>query len=167
MAFDFSQLRVLVVDDNDFTQQILSEMLRAMDLDPSNLRFARDGADAFEKLGEHNTDLVFCDINMHPMNGKDFTRLVRIHPSSPNPFIPIIICTGHAEIDHICDARDAGANEILRKPVSADSVYGRLREVVEWPRPFIRSPNYVGPDRRRQDRPFEGPDRRAGIAHIG
>ena len=167
MPFNFSQLRVLVVDDNEFMQRILSEVLRAIDLDPSNLRFAQDGTDALEKLGEHNTDLVFCDINMRPMNGKDFTRLVRTHPRSPNPFIPIIICTGHAEINHIYDARDAGANEILRKPVSAGSIYGRLREVVEWPRPFIRSPTYVGPDRRRQDQPFEGPDRRSGIAHIG
>jgi DNA-binding response OmpR family regulator len=75
--------------------------------------------------------------------------------------VPIIICTGHAEIEHIREARDAGASEILRKPITVRNLYERIRSIVEKPRPFIRSDDYHGPDRRRQDQPFKGPDRRS------
>ena len=106
-------------------------------------------------------DFVISDINMQPMDGKEFTRQVRMAPGSPDPYVPIIICTGHAEIEHICGARDAGANEILRKPITARNVYERIRAIVERPRPFVHSDNYNGPDRRRQNLAFDGLDRRA------
>ena len=42
----------------------------------------------------------------------------------------------------------------------------RIRAVVERPRPFIRTETYHGPDRRRQNLPFNGPDRRDSIPVI-
>ena len=105
-------------------------------------------------------DLIICDINMQPMDGKQFTKHVRMAPESPDPYVPIIICTGHAEIEHIRDARDVGANEILRKPINVHNLYERIRAIIEQPRPFIRSDTYNGPERRRQNLPYQGEERR-------
>ena len=162
MALDFTRLKVLIIDDNDFMRRLLRELLWALDCKPDNIRFAANGRDGLDALREYPTDLIICDINMRPVNGKQFTLRVRTHPKSPDPYVPIIICTAHAEIEHICGARDSGANEILRKPVTAGSVYERIRAVVERPRPFVHCDQYNGPDRRRQDLPFNGPDRRNG-----
>jgi hypothetical protein len=58
-------------------------------------------------------------------------------------------------------ARQAGINEFLLKPVSAQGVLSRLEEVILRPRKFIDSRNYVGPCRRRKEDPaYAGPWRR-------
>jgi two-component system chemotaxis response regulator CheY len=48
------------------------------------------------------------------------------------------------------EARDAGATEILAKPCTPKAIYARLAAIVERPRPFVKSPSYAGPDRRRR-----------------
>lgn len=160
MALDLSRLQFLIVDDNEFMKRLLRELLWAMDCSPDNIRFASNGRDALQVLRDYPIDVVICDINMRPMNGKEFTAYVRTAPASPDPHVPIIVCTGHADLKHICGARDAGANEILSKPITVSSIYERIRAIVEKPRPFVRSDTYYGPDRRRQERPFDGSDRR-------
>lgn len=166
MALDFSRLRLLIIDDNDFMRDLYRQLLKAIGFTAGNLSEATDGLAALEHIRKFPVDVAICDLNMKPMNGKEFTYRVRNDPDSPDPYLPIIVCTGHAEIAHIADARDTGANEILRKPVSAKSLYSRLHAVVECPRPFILSTSYVGPDRRRRDEPFDGPDRRSSIVDI-
>jgi two-component system, chemotaxis family, chemotaxis protein CheY len=160
VPLDFSRLQLLLVDDNDFMRDLYRQLLEAIGFDGTNITEAADGSQALTLLQHRPIDIVICDLNMKPMNGKRFTRYIRMNENTPDPYLPIIVCTGHAELIHIAHARDAGANEILRKPVSAASLYARLQSVIETPRPFILSPNFIGPDRRRQDLPFDGPDRR-------
>lgn len=166
MPLDFSRLDLLVIDDNDFMRRLYRQLLEAIGFNSRNITEARDGEEALHHLHQDHCDVAICDLNMKPMNGKQFTHFIRTSEDSPNPYLPIVVCTGHAELLHIADARDAGANEILRKPVSAASLYARLQAVIECPRPFILSKTFVGPDRRRRNLPFEGPDRRGGIVDI-
>ncbi len=49
--------------------------------------------------------------------------------------------------------RDAGVNEFIAKPVSGDSLYRRIVEIIVNPRPFVRTEDFVGPDRRRRSSP--------------
>ena len=58
------------------------------------------------------------------------------------------------------EARDSGVTEIIAKPVSLRSLYSRIVAVIERPRPFIRTPDYFGPDRRRRQIPIDFEDRR-------
>ena len=166
MPLDFSRLQILVIDDNEFMRQLYRQLLEAIGFDPKHMTEACDGEEALHQLHHAHFDVVVCDLNMQPMNGKQFTHHIRTSEDSPDPYLPIVVCTGHAEMVHIADARDAGANEILRKPVSAASLYARLQAVIESPRPFILSPAFIGPDRRRRDLPFDGPDRRSGTLEI-
>jgi DNA-binding response OmpR family regulator len=77
--------------------------------------------------------------------------------------VPIIMLTGHSEKKRVIAARDAGVTEFLAKPISAKGLYGRILNVVANPRPFIRTKNYFGPDRRRNANPnYSGPERRKG-----
>ncbi len=85
------------------------------------------------------------------------------HPqTSPNPFVPVIMLTGHTHIDHVRQARDAGVNEFLAKPVSVKAIMTRLISVIEHPRPYVRTKAYFGPCRRRRGADeYRGPERRA------
>ena len=83
---------------------------------------AADGERAWAMLREANPDVVVLDWMMEGMSGLDLAIKMRTSPETPNPFVPIIMLTGHTHIDHVRQARDAGVNEFLAKPVSVKSM---------------------------------------------
>ena len=98
---------------------------------------------------------------MEPRDGIEFTKMIRNHDTSPNRYVPIIMLTGHSELSAVEEARDAGVNEFMAKPVSATKLYAKIKRIIEHPRDFVRTGDYFGPDRRRhQDPDYDGPERR-------
>ena len=55
---------------------------------------------------------------------------------------------------------EAGCDEFVVKPVKPGDLYERIVAVMENPKPFVRGEGYVGPDRRGQGGPYNGPERR-------
>jgi CheY-like chemotaxis protein len=154
-----SALRVLLVDDNQHMRSIVSAVLTGVGV--QQVRECWDGADALDTLRQWPADVAIVDFQMAPLDGVEFTRLVRNAEDSPNPFLPIIMLTGHAERARVEEARDAGVTEFVVKPVTARAVLDRLTAVITRPRPFVRTADYFGPDRRRrQDPHYHGPWRR-------
>src|SRR5690606_25691919 len=101
--------------------------------------------------------------NMSPMDGVEFTRLVRNSPDTANPYLPVIMMTGHSERTRVYEARDAGVNELVVKPITAKAILDRIQAVIFRPRPYVKTDGYFGPDRRRTDAPgYRGPRRRKG-----
>ena len=120
---------------------------------------------AFEQVRRQKVDVIFCDWVLNPGSGIDFVLRLRRDPESPNPYLPVIMMSAHADRVRIEQARDAGATEFLVKPITISTVLAKFVEIVERPRPFIRCDRYFGPDRRRrQDPRYKGPDRRQGEA---
>ncbi len=159
VAHNLERLSFLVVDDNRHMRALVRSVLRA--LGARNIAEATDGADAYRRLGTYAPDVVICNWQMSPMDGLEFVRLVRTDTDSPNPFVPVIMLTGHTEAKRVVEARDAGVTEFLAKPISAQQLYSRILAVIERPRPFIHAKSYVGPDRRRrQDPKRKEPERR-------
>jgi len=104
---------------------------------------------------------------MRPVGGVEMTRRIRSGEEAIDPFLPVILVSGHAEIVEIMAARDAGANEYLAKPLSAKILDLRLNAVIKHPRPFVRSDNFFGPDRRRHAKEsFKGGERRSHDPNI-
>lgn len=160
----FELLKVLLVDDNQHMKTLLGEMLRAIGV--REVYAAADGSEALEAMRRREIDIVFTDLNMKPLDGIDFVRLLRNSSDSPNPFAPVIMVTGHSTRERVEAARDVGVNEFLVKPITARSVLDRVQRIVEHPRPFIRTEGYFGPDRRRREDPsYTGPRRRKHEMH--
>ena len=111
---------------------------------------AIDGADALKEMKHFSPDLIICDWNMSPLDGMDFVRMVRTSEDSANPFVPIIMLTGHTETSRVMEARDAGVNEFLAKPISAEELLRKIKSIIRNPRAFIKEKGYFGPDRRRR-----------------
>ena len=76
---------------------------------------------------------------------------IRRDLKSPNPFVPIIIVTSMSDKKNVLTARDLGMTEFLAKPFSQKQIYLGLRIVAEQPRASIKTGNFFGPDRRRQN----------------
>jgi two-component system, chemotaxis family, chemotaxis protein CheY len=152
-------ITVLIVDDNAHMRVIIKELLRAAGV--QEIKEASDPIEAFEFLKTVPVDLLLADLSMPIIDGVEFTQMIRTSSDSPNPFLPIIMVTGHSERSRVNAARDAGVNEFLVKPVTAKSLMDRITAVVNHPRSFVRSPTYFGPDRRRRSDPaYSGPRRR-------
>ncbi len=157
---DFSRVRFLIVDDNEFSRVLVKTMLRAFRA--KNPKEARDGSEAFAILKLGQIDIVLCDYAMKPMSGLEFVRQVRNERASPSPFVPIIMLTAYSSYEEVCATRDSGVNEYLVKPFSVQALADRILSVIDHPRPFVRSADYFGPDRRRHvDPDYAGPFRRA------
>lgn len=157
--YNLSRLNFLIVDDNKHMRALVKSILHALGV--KNVLEAGDGADAFKELRHFPADVIICDWNMSPLDGLDFVRMVRTASDSPNPFVPIIMLTGHTEMNRVMEARDCGVHEFLAKPISAKKLYSRIRSIIENPRPFVRAGLYFGPDRRRKSNPnYNGPERR-------
>lgn len=156
---DISQLSFLIVDDNQHMLSIIRETLRAFGV--SRVYDARDAAEGFEHFRLSPVDILIVDYLMEPLDGLDFIRLIRTAGDSPNRQVPIILLTAYTERFRVASARDAGATEILCKPISANKLYARIQSIITNPRAFIKSPRYTGPDRRRaQSGTYMGPERR-------
>lgn len=156
----FELIKILLVDDNHHMRVLLTEILRAIGV--RHVFEAADGAEALQIMRTHQVDIVMTDLAMQPLDGIDFVRLLRNSPDSPNQLCPVIMITGHSTSRRVGEARDAGVNEFLAKPVTARGVIERIGEIVEHPRPFIRASDYFGPDRRRRTDPtFSGPWQRS------
>lgn len=154
-------LNVLLVDDNPHMRTIASAILQSAGM--KKVKEAGDGSAALQMLREHAIDLAIVDFNMFPLDGVEFTRLVRNSPDSANPYLPIIMMTGHSEKTRVYEARDAGVTEFVVKPITAKAILDRIQAVIFRPRPFVKTEGYFGPDRRRTAAgpTYRGPRRRA------
>lgn len=152
-------LQLMIVDDNRQMRVLLREILRGLGI--RNVLEAGDGIEALEVMRHNPVDLALVDWNMDPLDGIEFVRMLRRAPDSPNPYCLVVMVTGHANRARVAEARDAGVNSFLVKPVTARALADHINAAVKDTRPFVRHPSYAGPDRRRADDPsYRGPRRR-------
>jgi CheY-like chemotaxis protein len=155
----FESLKALIVEDNTHMRSLLRALLNSVGI--KDVSEAIHGQAGMEALRERKIDLVLTDLAMAPMDGLELTRHVRNDENSPNPFVPIIMITGHTERYRVEAARDAGVTEFLAKPIAAHNLFARITEILERPRAFVRCESYFGPDRRRHETEnYTGPWRR-------
>ena len=160
IRIEFNRLRFLVVDDNAHMRQIVRTILYGFG--SREVWEAEDGVAGLETFTKNRPDIVITDWAMPIFNGIEFTQMIR-QPASNNPFVPIIMLTANTERTRVVAARDAGVTEFLAKPTSAKALYSRILNVILHPRPFIKTENYFGPDRRRGvNANYNGPERRKG-----
>ena len=161
LRIDFNSLRFLVVDDNAHMRRILRTLLNGFGA--REVHEAEDGASGMEAFNHLAPDIIITDWAMPVFNGLELTQMIRQPDGNANPYVPIIMMTGHSEKRRVTAARDAGVTEFLAKPVSAKGLYERIVNVILNPRPFIKTKTYFGPDRRRSaSAAYTGPERRKG-----
>jgi len=163
-AVDFSQLGVMIVDDNRHMRALLCSIMHALGI--KRLKDVGDGESALTEIGAFEPDILITDWHMEPMDGTTLVKTIRHSSEDLVRYVPIIMLSGHSDMQRVREARDSGVNEFLTKPVSAKSLLARLITIIENPRPFIKTEMYFGPDRRRQDigAPDNEKDRRVGAA---
>lgn len=150
---------ILLMEPNDFMRSTIRQLLAIFGC--RRITDAEDGSDAMSAMKAFSPDIIITELDMQPIGGIDFTKLIRTGKESPNKYVPIIMVTAHSDYGTVIRARDAGITEFVVKPISAKSLLRHVVETIEHPRDFVETENYFGPDRRRRNRSnFEGADRR-------
>ena len=161
IRIDFNRLRFLVIEDNLHMRRIVRTLLYGFG--SREVYEAEDGAAGLEAFVHYVPDIVITDWAMPIFDGLELTQMIRKPDAHANPYVPIIMLSGHSEKNRVMQARDAGVTEFLAKPIAAKALYERILSVVLNPRPFIRTATFFGPDRRRNVNPnYTGPERRKG-----
>jgi DNA-binding response OmpR family regulator len=156
---DLRALRILLVDDNRRAMDIVRSILTSVGA--QQVREATTAHEAFDLLRRESFDLIILDQNLGKGDeGVQLVRRIRNDPSSPVPYVQILMLTGYTEERRVIAARDAGVTAFMSKPFTVAGLLKRLEAMIFETRPFVRSPDYFGPDRRRRGGGYTGPDRR-------
>ena len=155
-------ISVLVVDANNFSRGLISEILRSLSV--SNISSARNEEVANNFLLDRPIDVILLSWEeSDTLNGLKFVRDLRRSEDDRIRRLPVILITGSLTRQTVINGRDAGVDEFLAKPISPLAMRQRLEMVVETPRPFVDCAVYLGPCRRRKNpADYYGAKRRAG-----
>lgn len=148
---------ILLADDSPFMLELMTAVLKAFGA--TRIQRAANGEQALQMIQDRTFNVVVADWQMEPMDGLSFLkRLRRLRGTAHR--MPVVMCTAYTDRDRVLMLRDAGANEVLTKPVSPAAVYEKVVRALFHPRPFVVSDAYIGPDRRRRQTEIEFIDRR-------
>ncbi|HET9620892.1 MAG TPA: ATP-binding protein [Kofleriaceae bacterium] len=119
-----SGLRVLVVDDNLDAAETLAMLL---ELSGNRVELAHTGVTALAAAAAFQPDVMFLDIGLPELNGYEVARRLRADPAQPQPLL--VALTGWGSDDDRRQARDAGFDRHLVKPVDAAKIADVLDSV--------------------------------------
>lgn len=142
-----SDMSILIVEDVRAMRAIIKTILFNFGI--QNIAEASDGQSALEALRKQTADIVITDICMEPMDGIEFTRQLRRSDNGLNPYIPVLMVSGHTEVSRVKDALGAGVTAFLAKPVTPANLRKKLMAILEAPPQLVQTRTYCGPDRRR------------------
>lgn len=156
---NFAQITVLVVDADQYSTSILGQILRGFGTKLHNT--LASGEEAKRHLANSHYDLLICDAVLPDMHGSEFVRWVRRQPALQLRYIPLVVLTGYTQYSNVVMLRDAGANIVVRKPVSPNVLFDHIGWSARTERPFIETDTYAGPCRRfKNTGPPDGVGRR-------
>ncbi len=113
--------RILLVEDNDFNQEVAMELLALMGME---VILAMDGREAIEKVHAEAFDVVLMDLQMPVMDGYEATRQLRGEAAFAN--LPILAMTAHAMLPERERCLALGMNDYITKPINPDELFGTL-----------------------------------------
>ncbi len=116
--------KILVIDDQRSIRNTLKEIL---EYEKNQVVTAQTGMEGLELLEKEKFDIVLCDIKMPEMDGIEVLQKVM----DKSPEMPVIMISGHGNIDTAVDAIKKGAYDFIEKPLDLNRLLITIRNAVE------------------------------------
>ena len=116
---------ILVVDDTEWNRDLVVQLLE----DEYTILQAVDGEEAVKKTEENKPDLILMDLGMPVMDGWEATRKIKANADLNR--IPIIAVTSHAIVGDEIDARRAGCDDYLPKPIDENELLRKIKKFLQ------------------------------------
>lgn len=126
---DFSNLSLLIVDDNPINRRIVTLLLKGHLL---QVDVAVNGSEALSKFMEKPYDIILMDINMPEMNGYESSAAIRLYEAKQRreKKSVIIALTASVEGDVISHCYDAGMDAYLGKPFLVQQLFDVIKQTL-------------------------------------
>jgi len=118
--------KILIVEDEASIRRVLVKILSEEDKS-HEIYEAEDGLIALNKIKKENFDLVLCDIKMPKIDGievLEFTKKIK-------PEIPIVMISGHGDLDTAVDSMRKGAYDYISKPPDLNRLLNTVRNAID------------------------------------
>lgn len=116
--------KILVIDDTEWNRDLIVQLLET----EYEVLQAVDGAEGVTTTERERPDLILMDLGMPIMDGWAATR--KIKGNSQLKHIPIIAVTSHAMVGDEIQAREAGCDDYLPKPVDENLLLEKVRKLI-------------------------------------
>jgi DNA-binding response OmpR family regulator len=124
------QRRVVLVEDDRESREILASMLRDEDFEVLE---AANGLKLISILHADHPDAIILDVNLSWIDGFELCRSVKQNEEFQS--IPVVFVSGRTSPEDIRRGFEAGAQAYFRKPLDFEALVSKLREIVGQPRP--------------------------------
>lgn len=116
--------KILIVDDDKGIRNTLRDIL---ELEKYKVDESPDGLDAIVKLKQNDYDVVIMDIKMPKMDGMEALERVQLL----KPDVPVIMISGHGNIDTAVDSVKKGAFDFIQKPPDLNRLFITIRNAMD------------------------------------
>lgn len=116
--------KILIIDDERSIRRALREIL---EFEKFEIEEAENGKDGLEKAKNENFDVIFCDIKMPVMDGMEVLNEL----SKANIDVPVIMISGHGNIETAVDAIKKGAFDFIEKPLDLNRILVTVRNACD------------------------------------
>ncbi len=120
-------MRILAAEDNKTNQLVFRKMVKGLAID---LRIANNGIEAVAAYQEFEPDMIFMDISMPLMDGKEATGAIRALEAGTGRHVPVVALTAHAMDGDDAGILAAGLDQYLTKPLRKPAILDAIRQLV-------------------------------------
>jgi two-component system nitrogen regulation response regulator NtrX len=118
--------RILIIEDEASIRRVLTKIL-SEENDTYQVEDAEDGLIGFEKIKNNDYDLVLCDIKMPKMDGVEVLQAVK----KIKPEIPIVMISGHGDMEIAIQTMRLGAFDYISKPPDLNRLLNTVRNALD------------------------------------
>lgn len=125
----FAGKRALLVEDNELNSEIATEILKMAGFEVESVTNGKEAVDNMSRVENGYYDIIFMDIQMPVMNGYEAARAIRTLPGDYVKSVPILAMTANAFAEDVAEAKNAGMNEHIEKPIDFDQL---MKALSKW-----------------------------------
>lgn len=149
--YDWSSLEAVIIDRQFNTLRLLRDMLGRIGI--RTVHALEDPAAARGLLAQRLVDVAFIDAEGPESAIFPLIRNLRHDSDNRNPYLGVFVTAWHPDNALMLRTTNAGADDLLSKPLAPSTVQERLCALVEGRKPFVVTSDFIGPDRRKAPRP--------------
>lgn len=136
--YQYTNTRVLLVEDNETNQQIAVELLATVGIQVELASAGQEALDKLQAVADDYYDLILMDLEMPGMDGHQATLSIRQNAKLNH--VPIIAMTAHAMADVRQRCMDEGMQDFLAKPVQPNALFTTLARWLEYKASRVEAP---------------------------
>lgn len=142
----FQSATVLLYDPEPSMRQSIRSAL--LNIGFGEVIASGDEADFVRKLEQEEFDLVLAETASAKADTHHIIRDIRHSRVGTDPFVNVVLSLWHTSPEVVRDVINAGADDLIMRPMSRAQVFKRLRHLINSRKPFVVTADYIGPDRR-------------------